>query len=77
MDMKSFYLKLAENMRIERARRKISQLNLATKAGVSVDTINMIERGIGNPTLYTIVSIALALEVDLNTLLPLNNSNKI
>lgn len=71
MDMKFYYLKLAENMRLERARRKISQLNLAIKAGISVDTINMIERAAGNPTLSTVVSIAKALDVDLNTLLPL------
>ncbi|HIS36979.1 TPA: helix-turn-helix transcriptional regulator [Candidatus Scatousia excrementigallinarum] len=58
-------------MRVERAKRKISQLNLATKAGISPDTVNMIERGVGNPTLFTIISIAKALDVDLNTLIPL------
>lgn len=58
-------------MRVERAKRKISQLNLATRAGISLDTVNMIERGVGNPTLFTIISIANALDVDLNTLLPL------
>ena len=73
MEMKDYYELLAQNMRVERARRKISQLNLAIKAGVSVDTINLIERAQGNPTLYTVVSIANALEVDLNTLLPLKN----
>ncbi len=71
MDMKDYYLTLAQNMRVERARKRISQLKLAMMAGVSVDTINMIERAAGNPTLYTVVSIALALEVDLNTLIPL------
>ena len=36
-----------------------------------VDTINMIERGAGNPRLCTIIAIAKALNVDLNTLLQL------
>lgn len=71
MDIKKYYDALAKNMRVERAKRKISQLNLATRAGISLDTVNMIERGVGNPTLFTIISIANALDVDLNTLLPL------
>ena len=71
MDIKKYYEKLAKNMRVERAKRKISQLNLATKAGISLDTVNMIERGVANPTLFTIISIAKALHVDLNTLIPI------
>lgn len=69
--MQKYYDELAKNMRVERAKRKISQLNLATKAGVSLDTVNMIERGVGNPTLFTVISIAKALDVDLNTLIPI------
>ena len=62
---------LAKNMRVERARLNISQLKLAEMADVSLDTINMIERGVGNPRLCTIIAIAKALNVDLNTLLQL------
>ena len=65
MDIKKYYEKLAKNMRVERAKRKISQLNLATKAGISLDTVNMIERGVAK------ISIAKALDVDLNTLIPI------
>ena len=71
MELQLYYDELAKNMRIERAKRKISQQNLARKAGVSLDTVNLIERGAGNPTLFTIISIAKALDVDLNTLIPL------
>ena len=71
MEMNKYYKKLAENIRMQRAKGKISQLKLAEKADVSLDTISMIEREQGNPTLSTIVSIAKALGVDLNTLLPL------
>ena len=65
------FKELAKNMRIERARLNISQLKLAEMADVSLDTINMIERGVGNPKFCTVISIAKALNVDLNTLLKL------
>ncbi len=71
MDMQQYYKKLAQNIRIERARNKISQLKLAELADLSLDTISTIEREIANPTLSTIIAIAVALDVDLNTLLPL------
>lgn len=69
MDMTIYFEELARNMRIERARLNISQLKLAEMADVSLDTINMIERGVGNPKLCTVISIAKALNVDLNTLI--------
>ena len=69
--MNSYYKRLAKNIRVERAKTKTSQLKLAEQAQVSIDTISMIERGQGNPRLSTIVNIAVALGVDLNTLLPL------
>ena len=71
MDMTNYYQELAKNMRIERARLNISQLKLAEMADVSLDTINLIERGVGNPKLCTIIAIAKALNVDLNTLIQL------
>ncbi|CDE97874.1 putative helix-turn-helix DNA-binding protein [Clostridium sp. CAG:813] len=71
MDMTNYFKELAKNMRIERARLNISQLQLAEMADVSLDTINMIERGVGNPKFCTVISIAKALNVDLNTLVKL------
>ena len=71
MNMVKYNDELAKNIRIERARLKISQLKLAEMAEVSLDTINLIERGLGNPRFSTIVAIAKALNVDLNTLIPL------
>lgn len=71
MDMTLYNNELAKNMRIERARLNISQLKLAEMADVSLETINLIERGVGNPRLHTVISIAKALNVDLNTLLKL------
>lgn len=71
MNMTKYYDELAKNMRVERAKLKISQLKLAEMADVSLDTINLIERGVGNPKFCTIIAIAKALKVDLNTLLKL------
>lgn len=71
MDITDYFKELAKNMRVERARLNISQLKLAEMADVSLDTINMIERGVGNPKLCTVISIAKALNVDLNTLIKL------
>ena len=71
MDMTNYFKELAKNMRIERARLNISQLKLAEMADVSLDTINMIERGVGNPKFCTVIYIAKALNVDLNTLVKL------
>ena len=71
MNMTEYKKELAKNIRIERARLNISQTKLSIMAEVSMDTISQIERGIANPTLETIILIAKALNVDLNTLLPL------
>ena len=71
MDKQYYYQELAKNMRIERARLNISQLKLAEMADVSLDTINLIERGVGNPKLCTVIAIAISLNVDLNTLIKL------
>lgn len=71
MEMTYYYKELAKNMRIERSRLNISQLKLAEMADVSLDTINMIERAVGNPKLCTVIAIANALKVDLNTLIKL------
>lgn len=69
--MEKYYKQLADNLRVERAKRKLSQQKLAILSNVSIETIGAIEREIANPTLDTLISIALALDVDLNTLLPL------
>lgn len=69
MDMREYYKELSKNIRIERAKNRISQLKLAEMAGVSLDTISQIERELANPTLSTIISIAKALDVDLNALI--------
>lgn len=71
MSIEELYKEFANNVRAERARKGLKQAELADFAQISKDTVWQIENAIGNPTFYSIVSIALALDVDLNTLLPL------
>ena len=66
-----YYKILADNLRVERARKNFSQQHLAILSGISIETIGAIERMQANPTIDTLVCIANALNVDLNTLLPL------
>lgn len=61
--------RFANNLKIERLRRKLSQEALAAKAGLSVSYISMLERGQRTPPLDTLESIAKALAVNASTLL--------
>ena len=42
MDMKKYYKELAKSIRVERAKNKISQQQLAEMAGISIETIGQI-----------------------------------
>jgi transcriptional regulator with XRE-family HTH domain len=55
--------KFASNLKSERIRRKMSQETLASKAGLSVSYISMLERGQRTPPLDTLESLARALAV--------------
>ncbi|MDO5438037.1 MAG: helix-turn-helix transcriptional regulator [bacterium] len=62
---------LAENIRIERARKRLSQEYLAEKADITPQHLYRIENEKVSPTIHVVANIALALGVDLNCLLPL------
>ena len=61
--------RFANNLKVERLRRKLSQEALAARAGLSVSYISMLERGQRTPPLDTLESIAKALAVNASTLL--------
>ena len=61
--------RFANNLKVERLRRKLSQEALANKAGLSVSYISMLERGQRTPPLDTLESIAKALSVTASALL--------
>jgi transcriptional regulator with XRE-family HTH domain len=60
---------LADNIKKLRKQRKLSQEELAQKAGVTYSTLIKLESGVNkNPTIKTIQQIAAALEVTLDEL---------
>ena len=67
--MPSLADKFAANLKSERLRRKLSQETLASKAGLSVSYISMLERGQRAPPLDTLESLAKALSVSPTSLL--------
>ena len=52
-----------------RRKKKMSQFDLAEKAGVSQACVSQVERGIKNPTLGTLRKISAALGVSIKTLI--------
>lgn len=56
-------------LRACRHRRRLTQEQLAERSGLSYKFIGEVERGVGNPTLETIASLAQALDVGMADLL--------
>ena len=66
----------ASSLRAERARKMYSQEYLAEKAEITQEYLSRVEREKYSPSLVVIVKLAKALDVDLNTLLPLEKLSK-
>ncbi len=64
-----FALKVADLLRRERRRKRISMRRLAERSGLSQPTISYIERGLRIPSLETTHRIAAALGVNLALLI--------
>lgn len=62
---------IADNIRIERLRKRLLQEKLAEIVGISTKYLNMIENNKTNPTIVIVVKICNALKIDLNTLIKL------
>jgi transcriptional regulator with XRE-family HTH domain len=58
-------LKVAKLLQEERKQKGISMTRLAEKAGLSQQMVSYVERGLRNPTLDTLLRIAMALDIDL------------
>jgi len=67
--MPSLADRFSVTLRSERLRRKLSQEALASKAGLSVSYISMLERGQRTPPLDTLELLAKALAVSATSLL--------
>ena len=62
---------VADNIRIERLRKRISQEKLAERVGISTKYLNMIENKKANPTIVVVIKICQTLDITLETLFPI------
>ena len=60
---------VAETIRVERFRKRLSQEKLAEMAGISTKYLNSIENEKVNPSITIVVQLCNALEVELNQLI--------
>ena len=72
MEREEIIKMFAENVRVERARKQITQEALAEKAGITPEYLARIEKERYSPSLVVIVKLALALNVNIETLIPIN-----
>lgn len=67
--MNEDFLKIvADNIRLERLKRRLSQEKLAEMTGISTKYLNMIENYKTNPTIVIIIKVCNAMDIDLNTI---------
>ena len=59
---------IADNIRLERLRKRYSQEKLAAAIEISTKYLNMIENKKANPTIVIVVKICKVLGIDLNTI---------
>ncbi len=64
---------VADNIRLERLRKRISQEKLAERVGISTKYLNMIENKKANPTIVVVVKICQMLNITLETIYPSKN----
>ena len=67
---------LGENIKKIRRSRKVSQIELAKIVSLSRSSISNIESGVHKPSLFTIYEIAIALDCEIETILPSIDSYK-
>lgn len=69
MKEKELKKKIAENLRIFRAKSKISQEILAENAGISAKYLTKIENEKANPSILVILKLASALNITVNDII--------
>lgn len=67
MDDKFILEKVADNIRIARLKKRLSQEKLAEMVDISTKYLNMIENRKANPTIVIVVKICMALDIDINS----------
>lgn len=72
MDREAVIKIFAENLRAERARKQFSQEKLAEMADITPEYLARIEKEKYSPSLIVIVNLALALNISVDKLIPLD-----
>ncbi|CDE93425.1 MAG: helix-turn-helix transcriptional regulator [Candidatus Gastranaerophilaceae bacterium] len=72
MDREEVIKIFAENLRAERARKQFSQEKLAEMADITPEYLARIEKEKYSPSLIVIVNLALALNISVDKLIPLD-----
>ena len=72
MDKDKIIRLFAENVRAERARRRLTLEKLAEKANITTEYLARIEKEKYSPSLVVIVNLALALNVSVEKLIPID-----
>ena len=72
MDREEVIKIFAENLRAERARKQFSQEKLAEMADITPEYLVRIEKEKYSPSLIVIVNLALALNISVDKLIPLD-----
>ena len=67
---------IAQRLREEREKRRISQMDLSFKASLSQNQVNYIETGKRTPNLNSLLSICKALEINPAVLFEPNDTNR-
>lgn len=75
MNEKEIINLFAENLRVERARKAYTQEFLAEKANISPEYLSRLEKGKYNPTICVAVNLAIALNIGIDKLLPIEKIN--
>ena len=68
MEREAYLKTIGLNVRKERVKKGFSQMELAYRCGKDQPSINRLERGKVNPTIYYLAEIAAGLGIDINTL---------
>jgi len=67
---------IAQRLREEREKRRVSQMDLSFKAGLSQNQVNYIETGKRTPNLNSLLSLCKALEINPAVLFEPNDTNR-
>ena len=69
MEKEEILTKVAENIRLERLRQRLSQEKLAEMAGITQKYLNLIENQKSTPSIVIVINLCDALKMELNALL--------